>query len=89
MYTAFDKGHPCTIRMFDGMYRGILYGFGTEAWTHGASYTVDGLPAGQESHIRALVEIEGGKLLVLEPSRVTMLDSAKRFNEYAWGEDVD
>ena len=78
---------PCLF--FDGerKSRGIFRGFATEAWTHGASVSIGGFPAGQELHTYAIVEDESGKLLMLQLREVTLLDSAKLFNEYAWQEE--
>ena len=75
---------PCLFGDGERKFRGIFHGFFTETWTHGASCSIGGFPAGQESHTYALVEDERGKLLMLPPREVTMLDSAKLFNAYAW-----
>ena len=75
---------PCLCGDGDNKFRGIFHGFVTEAWTHGASCSIGGSPAGQESRTYALIEDESGKLLMLPPCEVTMLDSAKLFNAYAW-----
>ena len=77
---------PCLFGDSDNKFRGIFHGFVTEAWTHGASCSIGGSPAGQESHTYALIEDESGRLLMLPPREVTMLDSEKLFNEYAWYE---
>ena len=78
---------PCLFGDGDNKFRGIFHGFATEAWTHGASVSIGGLPAGQECHTYAIVEDKSGKLLMLQLREVTLLDSEKLFNEYAWQEE--
>ena len=83
--TATER--PCLF--FDGerKSRGIFHGFATEAWTNGASVSIGGFPAGQECHTYAIIEDESGRLLMLPLREVTLLDSSKLFNEYAWQEE--
>ena len=78
---------PCLFGDGEHKHRGIFHGFFAESWTHGASVSIGGFPAGQESHPVAIVEDESGKLLMLQLREVTLLDSAKLFNEYAWQEE--
>ena len=75
---------PCLFGDGEHRFKGIFHGFATEAWTHGASISIGGFPAGQECHTYAIVEDESGKLLKLQLCEVTMLDTQKLFNEYCW-----
>ena len=79
------EARPCLFGDGEHKHRGLFHGFVTEAWTHGASASIGGLPAGQESHPVAIVEDERGKLFKLPLCEVTLLDSQKLFNEYYWG----
>lgn len=80
---------PCLFGDGDNKFRGIFHGFVTEAWVRGASYSIGGPPAGQERHTYALIENESGRLLMLPPREVTLLDSEKLFNAYAWDKKSD
>lgn len=88
MYDKFDGGRPCIITRGSDGCRGVLYGFVTEVWTRGESYTIGGFPAGQECHTYALVENENGMLMMLEPRFIRLLDSEKLFNTFAWDEMI-
>ena len=76
---------PCVVRQ-EG--RALLHGLFVHAWTHGASITVGGFCAGQETAPMALVEYEDGRLDAVDVSAVRMLDSSELFEGYEWERDA-
>lgn len=53
---------PCIVMKKDEMFYGKCYGFGFKAWTHDASISVGGFPAGQESYAVGIVEFNDGHI---------------------------
>lgn len=66
--------------------RALLHFAFVHTWTHGASATIGGFPAGQESRPCALVEYEDGSLDAVAADSVRMLDSKELFSEYRFEE---
>lgn len=75
---------PCVVRQGG---RALLHGLFIKSWTHGASASISGFTAGQETMPMALVEIEDGRLDCVAVDAVRMLDSDAVFAEYAWGDE--
>lgn len=75
---------PCVVRQ-EG--RALLHGLFVKARTHGASASVGGFTADQETMPMALVELEDGWLDCVSVDAVRMLDSDGIFAGYAWGDD--
>lgn len=66
--------------------RGLLLGIGFLMWTHGASASIGGFPAGQESHPAAIVELDDGSIKTCELECLRMLDSDAAFAGFSWGD---
>lgn len=69
--------------------RALLHFFFVHTWTHGASATIGGFPAGQENRPCALVEYEDGRIEAVSTDSVRMLDSAELFSEFDFGKGCD
>lgn len=81
---------PCFISEMPGeKTKALLVGFYQKAWTHGASITVGGFPAGQTAYPVAVVLLESGDVVTVNAECVTIDSPAELFRQYAWmdGED--
>ena len=81
---------PCFISEMPGeKTKALLVGFYQKAWTHGASITIGGLPAGQTAYPVAVVLLESGDVVTVNAECVTIDSPAELFRQYAWmdGED--
>lgn len=81
---------PCFISDDSGKKtRALLVGFYQKAWTHGASITVGGFPAGQIAYPVAVVLLESGDVVTVAAETVTIDAPDELFRQYAWmdGED--
>lgn len=69
---------PCYVSEMPGeRARALLIDFAVEAWTHPASPFINGFPAGQESHPRAIVMFETGDVRCVHVMRGE-IDTLKR-----------
>lgn len=79
---------PCYVSEGPGeKARALLIGFAVEAWTHPASPLIDGFPAGQESHPRAIVMFETGDVRCVHTSAIQVIGAEAIFREYAFPEN--
>lgn len=58
-----------------------LIDFAVEAWTHPASPFINGFPAGQESHPRAIVMFETGDVRCVHVNAVQVIGAEGLFSE--------
>ena len=81
---------PCSIHDDSGENtKALLIGFFQEAWTHGASLSIGGFPAGQSARPAAVVLLESGDVDTVHAESVTIDAAEGLFKQYAWmdGED--
>lgn len=81
---------PCFISEMPGeKTKALLVGFYQKAWTHGASITIGGFPAGQTAYPVAVVLLKSGDVVTVNAECVTIDSPAELFRQYAWmdGED--
>lgn len=76
---------PCRVlRKREEKERALLVEFYQEAWTHGASISVGGVPAGQVARPVAVVVLESGDVETVPAGDVTIDGVEGLFNQYAW-----
>lgn len=76
---------PCYVSEMPGeKARALLIDFAVEAWTHPASPLINGFPAGQESHPRAIVMFETGDVRCVHVNAIQVINAEGIFNEYAF-----
>ena len=81
---------PCRVSRKQGeKEKALLIGFYQEAWTHGASISIGGDPAGQVARPVAVVLLESGDIEAVHAGDVTIDEVKGLFKQYAWmdGED--
>lgn len=65
---------PCYVSEMPGeRARALLIDFAVEAWTHPASPFINGFPAGQESHPRAIVMFETGDVRCVHVNAIQVI----------------
>ena len=75
---------PCYVSEMPGEHaRALLIDFAVEAWTHPASPFINGFPAGQESHPRAIVMFETGDVRCVHVNAIQVIGAEGIFSEYA------
>lgn len=80
---------PCSIHDDSGeKTKALLVGFYQKAWTHGASITIGGFPAGQEAYPVAVVLLESGDVVTVDAKSVTVDAPEVIFRQYAWTGEV-
>lgn len=76
---------PCRVCRKQGeKEKALLTGFYEEAWTHGASISVGGFPAGQVARPVAVVLLESGNVETVNAGDVTIDGVEGLFEQYAW-----
>lgn len=76
---------PCWVfRNREEEEKALLIGFFQEAWTHGASISVGGFPAGQSARPAAVVLLESGDVDTVHAESVTIDAAEGLFKQYAW-----
>ena len=76
---------PCWVYRGQGKREKALHiGFFQEAWTHGASISVGGFPAGQSARPAAVVLLESGDVKTVHAESVTIDAVEGLFGQYAW-----
>lgn len=76
---------PCWVyRMHGKREKALLIGFFQEAWTHGASISIGGFPAGQSARPSAVVLFESGDVDTVHTASVTIDNAEGLFEQYAW-----
>ena len=76
---------PCLVSRKRGeKEKALLIGFYQEAWTHGASISVGGFPAGQVARPVAVVLLESGEIETVHVGDVTIDGMEGLFEQYAW-----
>lgn len=81
---------PCWVYRKQGKReKALLIGFFQEAWTHGASISIEGFPAGQSARPAAVVLLESGDVETVHAESVTIDAAEVLFKQHAWldGED--
>lgn len=81
---------PCWVYRKQGKReKALLIGFFQEAWTHGASISIEGFPAGQSARPAAVVLLESGDVDTVHTASVMIDNVEGLFDQYAWldGED--
>lgn len=80
-----NKLTPCYVSEMPGeKARALLIDFAVEAWTHPASPLINGFPAGQESHPRAIVMFETGDVRCVHVNAIQVIGAEGIFSEYAF-----
>lgn len=82
---------PCFVSDDSGeKTKALLAGFYQKAWTHGASISIGGFPAGQISYPVAVVLLESGDVVTVDAKSVTVDAPEVIFSQYAWmGDEED
>lgn len=76
---------PCRVlRKREEKERALLVGFYQEAWTHEASISVGGFPAGQVARPVAVVVLESGDVETVHAGDVTIDGAECLFEQYEW-----
>lgn len=76
---------PCWVYRKQGKReKALLIGFFQEAWTHGASISIGGFPAGQSARPAAVVLLESGDVDTVHAESVTIDAAEGLFEKYAW-----
>lgn len=76
---------PCWVfRNREEKEKALLIGFFQEAWTHRASISVGGFPAGQSARPAAVVLLESGDVDTVHAESVTIDAAEGLFKQYAW-----
>ena len=76
---------PCWVYRKQGKReKALLIGFFQEAWTHGASISIGGFPAGQSARPVAVVLLESGGIDTVHAESVTIDKVEGLFKQYAW-----
>lgn len=79
---------PCYVSEGPGeKARALLIDITTEAWTHRGDLIKGGMPAGQESHPRAIVMFETGDVRCVHVNAVQVINAEGIFSEYAFPEN--
>lgn len=86
---VMQGSRPCIVTIAGEEHRGLLLDIGFKMWTRGASVTIGGCPAGQESHPVAIVELDNGKVSACDLDCLRMLDTDGLFSEFSWEETHD
>lgn len=80
-----DNLTPCRVSRKRGeKEKALLIGFYQEAWTHGASISIGGPPAGQAARPVAVVLLESGDIETVHAGDVTIDKVEGLFEQYVW-----